>query len=457
MKSIRFIFLYLFKLILSRKRFCVILFYSFFNYSLSYANSVHLGLRIHYQTGMSHVEKRDMPVIEMLKRISEVVPQSKFLISGHTDIVGSYEMNVELSRSRADIVKLLMVRYGVDESRVQTKWFSYDAPIDSNETSEGRSKNRRTVATVYGLTSVEADALVDAANKSKRFYVIGTENVQVTDYIADVLEPQIKTAVSETKTAVSEVIEEDTLVKVEKKSEETAVAEPVAIAKEKIIKPPSENHRYYLGWTLTDNELTADNKQGLYQAIWVTDFNQSISFAYQYRIKPKWWLGLSGMYSLHEYRIVQNPLFTWDGITPDLLKVSMNLDYQYSEKWAFGADINYSEENFIVSDGGLNIFLRKAAMFGVSGRSTYRFYDSRNLSSRLSAQIELPLFGSDEINPKGRFGLLAGVDLSLKQLFKNHELNFGVYLGLRGFENDENTQEETVAGFVIKFRNKRWP
>lgn len=457
MKRIGIIVLSIFKFILSHKRFCVILLYSTFHSSFSYANSVHLGLRIHYQTGMSHVEKKDMPVIEMLKRISEVVPQSKFLISGHTDIVGSYEMNVELSRSRADIVKLLMVRYGVNESRLQTKWFSYDAPIESNETSEGRSKNRRTVATVYGLSDQDAEALILAASKSKRFYVIGTESEKVTDYVNDVLEAKNDENVVVEKAVVPEILDAQTLADVEKKAEETSVAEPVVVKKEKIIKPPSEKHRYYLGWSLTDNELTADNKQGLYQAIWVTDFNQSLSFAYQYKIKPKWWLGLSGAYSLHEYRIVQNPLFTWDGITPDLLKVSMNLDYQFSEKWAFGADINYSEENFIVSDGGLNIFLRKAAMFGVSGRSTYRFYDSKNLSSRLSAQIELPLFGSDEINPKGRFGLMAGADLSLKQLFKNHELNLGVYLGLRGFENDENTQEETVAGFVIKFRNKRWP
>ncbi len=453
MKQIKFIILHIFKPSLWTRRFGFFIFMTFLSLNFAKANSVHLGLRIHYQTGMSHVEKKDMPVIEMLRRVSDIVPKSKFLIAGHTDIVGSYEMNVELSRSRADIIKLLMLRYGVDASRVETKWFSYDAPIDSNETDDGRSKNRRTVATVYGLSSIEAEALVKAANKSKRFYVIGVENEKVTDYVQEVLEPQI-----ETSTAVTtEIMEEQTLVDVETKAEETAVAEPVVLPKKKVKKPPSEKHRYSFGWTVTDNELTANNNQGLYKAIWVTDFNHSFSFAYQYKIKPKWWLGASGAYSLHEYRLVDNVLFNWDNITPDLLKVSVNLDYELNSKLAFGFDVNYSEENFIASDGGLNIFLRKVGMIGISGRGTYRFYDSKNISSRLNAMLELPFVGSDEISPKGRFGVLAGADLSFKRLLKSQEINLGVYLGIRGFENDENSQDEAVAGFVIKFRNKRWP
>jgi hypothetical protein len=284
--------------------------------------------------------------------------------------------------------------------------------------------------------------------------VIGTENEQVTDLVTDVLEPQL---IENITVAPSEKIKEQSLVEIETQAELTAKPEPVVLAKPKKVRIPSNKHRYFVGWAVTDNELSAENKLGLYSAVWITDFNQSLSLGYQYKIKNKYWFGLSGTYGLQNYRLVQNPIFTWDGITPNVLRVSANLDYEANARLAFGFDINYAEENFIISDSGVNIFLRKAALFGVSGRSSYRFYDSNNISSRLKVSVELPFVGGGDIEAKGLFGAIAGADMTFKRWMKSHEINLGVYVGLRSFENIENTQDETVAGFEIKFRNKRWP
>ncbi len=422
----------------------------------SKADMVHLGLRINYKTAMSHVEKKDLAVIEMLERIANMLPDSKFLISGHTDIVGDYDINIELSKGRANTVKLLMEKRNVSGDRIETKWFSYDAPIASNGDEEGRAKNRRTVATVYSLTAEQAEKLVLAAKKSKRFYIIEVENVKVDDYVTEVLEPQTVAQPEPVvlEPVVSEPIVEENEISTEPLVEpaiETPVEMPVKIKK---IRKPSERHRYFLGWALTDNELVAERIG--FKAIWVTDFNQSVSLGYQYKLTKKLWLGGSGAYSLQNYRIENNPIFIWDGATPDLMKVSANLDYESANRWALGFDVNYGEESFVISQG-LNIFLEKVAILGVSGRGLYKFYDSENYSSRLKGLIEYPFAGSSSIKPKGGLGLMLGADVTLKKLFKTHEVNLGVFYGIRNFENIQNDQTENLIGFEVKIRNKRWP
>lgn len=420
-----------------------------------FADTVHLGLKINYETAMSHVERKDLPVIEMLKRISVVLPETRFLISGHTDSVGSYNMNVELSKGRATTVKLLMVYNGVPADRIETKWFSFDAPIASNETEPGRAKNRRTVATVYGLTRNQALNLARAADKSKRFYVIDIESEKVTDYVAEVLEPEL-----DTPAEPEVVVEEDVVMDAELEAEQEELIEtppPVVVEQPKPVKvrKPSDRHRYFVGWALTDNELVA-SRTG-FEAIWVTDFNQSISAGYQYRFGNSYWVGLSGAYGLQNYRVENNPIFNWDGVTPNLIKVGANLDYQpKGSKWGFGFDINYSEENFVISQL-LEIRLRNVGMFGVAARGLYKFYDTDKYSARINGRLELPISGSDDIEPTGLPGFIFGTDLTLKKLMKHQEVNLGVFLGLRNFENIQNSQTESVVGFEIKFRNKRWP
>jgi hypothetical protein len=423
------------------------------NLQLAVADTVHLGLKINYETAMSHVEKRDLPVVEMLKRISLVLPETRFLISGHTDIVGSYNMNVELSKGRATTVKLLMVYNGVPADRIETKWFSFDAPIASNETEEGRAKNRRTVATVYGLTRNQALKLARAAEKSKRFYVIDIESEKVTDYVAEVLEPKL-----DVPAEPEVIVEEDVVVDAELEAEEEDLIEtPPAVEEPKPVKirKPSDRHRYFVGWALTDNELVA-TRTG-FEAIWVTDFNQSISAGYQYRFGNSYWLGLSGAYGLQNYRVENNPIFNWDGVTPNLIKFGANLDYQPKESnWAFGFDINYSEESFVISEL-LDIRLQKVGMLGVAARGLYKFYDTEKYSSRINGRLELPISGSDDIEPTGLPGFILGADVTLKKIMKYQEVNLGVFLGLRNFENIQNSQSESVVGFEVKFRNKRWP
>ncbi|QHI37550.1 Outer membrane porin F [Kordia antarctica] len=66
-----------------------------------------------------------------------------FEISGHTDSVGSEELNVALSQKRADKIKELLVKEGCKSSRLVAKGYGETKPLASNRTSKGRKANRR--------------------------------------------------------------------------------------------------------------------------------------------------------------------------------------------------------------------------------------------------------------------------------------------------------------------------
>jgi outer membrane protein OmpA-like peptidoglycan-associated protein len=67
----------------------------------------------------------------------------KIQISGHTDNVGNDQSNMILSKKRAEAVKTYLVSKGVPTERVATQFFGKTKPVASNDTEEGRQKNRR--------------------------------------------------------------------------------------------------------------------------------------------------------------------------------------------------------------------------------------------------------------------------------------------------------------------------
>jgi outer membrane protein OmpA-like peptidoglycan-associated protein len=64
-------------------------------------------------------------------------------VEGHTDSVGSYEYNQRLSEDRASTVADALVREGVSRRQITSRGFGERDPIASNDTSSGRSRNRR--------------------------------------------------------------------------------------------------------------------------------------------------------------------------------------------------------------------------------------------------------------------------------------------------------------------------
>jgi len=90
---------------------------------------------------------------EKLAKISGIVlahPGLNLEVDGHTDNVGSSEYNQLLSEQRAATVLNFLVQQGLPESSVTSRGFGKTQPVASNDTAEGRAKNRRVELVVTG-------------------------------------------------------------------------------------------------------------------------------------------------------------------------------------------------------------------------------------------------------------------------------------------------------------------
>ena len=77
--------------------------------------------------------------------ILQKYPQLKVEVAGHTDAVGTDQYNQGLSERRAATVYSYLTNAGIDAGRlVGPNGFGESRPIDTNDTAEGRAKNRRT-------------------------------------------------------------------------------------------------------------------------------------------------------------------------------------------------------------------------------------------------------------------------------------------------------------------------
>ena len=79
-------------------------------------------------------------------------PNSYIVLAGHTDNTGSEEYNLALSHQRVEAVaEYLAGEFDIDPSRITTFWYGSAAPVASNDTEEGRQKNRRVVGFIAGV------------------------------------------------------------------------------------------------------------------------------------------------------------------------------------------------------------------------------------------------------------------------------------------------------------------
>lgn len=109
---------------------------------------VRLSENLLFPSGSAVVNPKGVDALSKLAAVLNLNNDVSVNIEGHTDSIpirGRFKDNWDLSTARANaIVRILTNNYKVDPARVIASGHSYYEPIESNETPEGRAKNRRT-------------------------------------------------------------------------------------------------------------------------------------------------------------------------------------------------------------------------------------------------------------------------------------------------------------------------
>lgn len=86
-----------------------------------------------------------------LNRVAGLLVEKNFSLklAGHTDNTGGRELNLRLSKDRAESVKAYLVSQGANASRIEATGYGPDQPISTNKTAAGRQENRRVEFTLY--------------------------------------------------------------------------------------------------------------------------------------------------------------------------------------------------------------------------------------------------------------------------------------------------------------------
>ena len=97
-----------------------------------------------FPVGSATIESRYFPLLTKVQEAIKTFPGASLTIEGHTDSFGGDEANLRLSQERANAVKqYLLANMAFDPARIDAVGHGETQPVASNETSEGRAKNRR--------------------------------------------------------------------------------------------------------------------------------------------------------------------------------------------------------------------------------------------------------------------------------------------------------------------------
>ena len=94
------------------------------------------------------LKSESIPELDRITKFLSENEKVKIAIAGHTDSVGPDDYNMGLSQRRAQSVRKYFASKGIDAGRMSVNYFGESKPADSNETIDGRSKNRRVEFTI---------------------------------------------------------------------------------------------------------------------------------------------------------------------------------------------------------------------------------------------------------------------------------------------------------------------
>jgi len=102
-----------------------------------------------FDTNQAVIKPDAKATLNNVATVLSAYPDSKITVTGYTDSRGGNDMNIKLSRDRAEAVKTwLLAQSGISSDRIFTQGAGETSPVASNETASGRQENRRVQITV---------------------------------------------------------------------------------------------------------------------------------------------------------------------------------------------------------------------------------------------------------------------------------------------------------------------
>jgi outer membrane protein OmpA-like peptidoglycan-associated protein len=99
---------------------------------------------IYFDFNKDTIKPESEPVLKEIVQAMTDHPDWKLTVEGHTDNIGGDAYNLDLSKRRAAAVKdALVTRYHLAADRLSTNGFGSSRPVETNDTLEGRARNRR--------------------------------------------------------------------------------------------------------------------------------------------------------------------------------------------------------------------------------------------------------------------------------------------------------------------------
>jgi OmpA-OmpF porin, OOP family len=100
--------------------------------------------QVEFDTGKATIKESSDSLLDKVANVLKEHPElAKIEVQGHTDNRGPAALNKNLSRERAEAVRKALIKRGLADNRLTSRGYGQDKPIDTNDTEEGRQKNRR--------------------------------------------------------------------------------------------------------------------------------------------------------------------------------------------------------------------------------------------------------------------------------------------------------------------------
>lgn len=99
---------------------------------------------IFFDTGKSELKPESDAALAEIAKLLKADPALKVYVVGHTDNVASLDLNMKLSQARAEaVVQALISKHAIAAARLIGRGAGPLAPVASNDSEDGRAKNRR--------------------------------------------------------------------------------------------------------------------------------------------------------------------------------------------------------------------------------------------------------------------------------------------------------------------------